>query len=38
VEYDTEAYAQQLRDRLGDALGESVETLVRRVREAAFVS
>ena len=38
VEYDSEAYAEQLRERLGPALGEGAETLVRRVREAAFVT
>lgn len=37
VEYDADAYAAQLRERMGGALGEGVETLVRRVREAAFV-
>jgi diadenosine tetraphosphatase ApaH/serine/threonine PP2A family protein phosphatase len=38
VEYDSGAYVAQLRERLGPALGEGVETLVRRVQEAAFVS
>jgi diadenosine tetraphosphatase ApaH/serine/threonine PP2A family protein phosphatase len=37
VEYDWDRYAADLRDRLGGALGETVETLVRRVRQAAFV-
>jgi predicted phosphodiesterase len=37
VTYDSDGYAEQLRERLGPALGDEVETLVRRVREAAFV-
>jgi putative phosphoesterase len=37
VDYDSDAYTVQLRERLGPALGEGVETLVRRVQEAAFV-
>jgi predicted phosphodiesterase len=37
VEYDSDAYAAAVRDRLGEALGDTVETLVRRVEEAAFV-
>jgi diadenosine tetraphosphatase ApaH/serine/threonine PP2A family protein phosphatase len=38
VEYDSAAYARELRERLGPALGEGVETLVRRVEQAAFVT
>jgi putative phosphoesterase len=38
VEYDADAYAAAVRERLGAALGDTVETLVRRVREAAFVT
>jgi putative phosphoesterase len=37
VEYDWAAYADDLRQELSAALGESVETLVRRVEQAAFV-
>jgi predicted phosphodiesterase len=37
VEFDSDAYAEQLRERLGGTLGEAVETLVQRVRQAAFV-
>jgi predicted phosphodiesterase len=37
VEYDSDAYATAIRDRMGEALGDTVETLVRRVEEAAFV-
>jgi predicted phosphodiesterase len=37
VAYDSDAYAAALRDRLGPTLGDAVETLVRRVEEAAFV-
>ncbi len=37
VEYDSDAYADALRDRMGATLGDTVETLVRRVEEAAFV-
>jgi diadenosine tetraphosphatase ApaH/serine/threonine PP2A family protein phosphatase len=36
VDYDSDAYAAQVRDRLGQALGDAVETLVSRVQEAAF--
>jgi predicted phosphodiesterase len=38
VEYDSEAYAEELERRLRVTLGDAVETLVRRVTEAAFVS
>jgi predicted phosphodiesterase len=37
VEYDSEAYAAQVRERMGVSLGQTVETLVRRVEEAAFI-
>jgi diadenosine tetraphosphatase ApaH/serine/threonine PP2A family protein phosphatase len=37
VAYDSNAYAESVRDRMGAALGEAAETLVRRVRQAAFV-
>ena len=37
VEYDSDAYAAQVRERMGVTLGPTVETLVRRVKEAAFV-
>jgi predicted phosphodiesterase len=37
VAYDWAGYAADVRDRLGDPLGETVETLVRRLEEAAFV-
>jgi diadenosine tetraphosphatase ApaH/serine/threonine PP2A family protein phosphatase len=37
VGYDAAAYAADVRDRLGATLGETVETLVRRVERAAFV-
>jgi predicted phosphodiesterase len=38
VDYDWDAYAATVRDRLAPALGEMVETLARRVTEAAFVN
>jgi predicted phosphodiesterase len=38
VGYDSAGYAADLRDRLGAALGETVETLARRVEQAAFVN
>jgi diadenosine tetraphosphatase ApaH/serine/threonine PP2A family protein phosphatase len=38
VGYDAEAYARELHERLTEALGDTVETLVRRVEQAAFVS
>jgi predicted phosphodiesterase len=37
VDYDSVGYAADVRDRLGVPLGETVETLVRRVEQAAFV-
>jgi putative phosphoesterase len=37
VEYDLAAYVEDLRRQLSDALGETVETLVRRIEQAAFV-
>jgi predicted phosphodiesterase len=37
VEYDSDAYAEAVRDRMGGMLGDAVETLVRRVKEAAFL-
>lgn len=37
VAYDSDRYARELREGLGPALGDAVETLVRRVEEAAFV-
>ena len=37
VAYDSDAYAADLRRHLGPPLGNAVETLVRRVAEAAFV-
>jgi diadenosine tetraphosphatase ApaH/serine/threonine PP2A family protein phosphatase len=37
VAYDADAYARSLREQLGPALGDAVETLVRRVEQAAFV-
>ena len=36
VEYDWKAYAVDVRKRMADALGEQVETLVRRVETAAM--
>ncbi len=36
VEYDSDAYAAAIRDRMGEALEDTVEALVRRVEEAAF--
>jgi diadenosine tetraphosphatase ApaH/serine/threonine PP2A family protein phosphatase len=38
VDYDSAAYARVLRERLEPALGDAVETLVRRVEQAAFVA
>ena len=38
VGYDSDAYAAEVRERLGPAVGDAVETLVRRVEDAAFVS
>jgi putative phosphoesterase len=37
VEYDSGAYAKSLEERLGPTLGDLVETLVRRIDQAAFV-
>jgi diadenosine tetraphosphatase ApaH/serine/threonine PP2A family protein phosphatase len=36
VTYDSERYARDLADRLGGALGDAVETVVRRIEEASF--
>jgi diadenosine tetraphosphatase ApaH/serine/threonine PP2A family protein phosphatase len=38
VGYDADAYARELRESLGPSLGDAVETLVRRVEQAAFVT
>jgi predicted phosphodiesterase len=38
VGYDSAAYAADVHDRMSEALGETVETLVRRVEQAAFVN
>ena len=38
VDYDHEAYAKEVRARLALSLGEDVETLARRIEQAAFVS
>ena len=38
VSYDSDAYAEQVRDRMSAALGDTVETLVRRIQQAAMVS
>ena len=37
VEYDSDGYAAQVRERMGEALGARFETLVRRIQQAAFV-
>jgi putative phosphoesterase len=37
VEYDSDGYAAAVRDRMAQALGPGVETIVRRVQQAAFV-
>jgi predicted phosphodiesterase len=37
VAYDVETYIADLRQRMGAALGDSVETLARRLEQAAFV-
>jgi putative phosphoesterase len=37
VEYDVDAYVSDLRRRLSGALGDAVETLARRLEQAAFV-
>jgi len=38
VSYDSDAYVESVRERLDPILGDAVETIVRRVEEAAFVS
>jgi diadenosine tetraphosphatase ApaH/serine/threonine PP2A family protein phosphatase len=38
VAYDADAYVEQLRQRLSTRLAEAVETLVRRLEQAAFVN
>jgi diadenosine tetraphosphatase ApaH/serine/threonine PP2A family protein phosphatase len=37
VDYDSDGYAEQVRERMGATLGDTVETLVRRVTQAAMV-
>jgi putative phosphoesterase len=37
VAYDHEGYVVELRERMGSALGEAVDTLVRRIEQAEFV-
>jgi diadenosine tetraphosphatase ApaH/serine/threonine PP2A family protein phosphatase len=37
VEYDSDAYAASIRERMTEALGPAAETLVRRVEQAAMV-
>lgn len=37
VEYDSDGYASSVRDRMTEALGPGVETIVRRIQQAAFV-
>jgi predicted phosphodiesterase len=37
VDYDFEGYATSVRDRMAEALGPGVETIVRRIHEAAFI-
>jgi diadenosine tetraphosphatase ApaH/serine/threonine PP2A family protein phosphatase len=37
VEYDSDAYAASIRERMGEALGSAADTLVRRVEQAAMV-
>ena len=37
VDYDADAYARAVRERMGATLGDSVETVVRRVEQAAMV-
>jgi diadenosine tetraphosphatase ApaH/serine/threonine PP2A family protein phosphatase len=37
VDYDSDAYAGDVRERMGEALGPAVETLVRRVEQASMV-
>jgi putative phosphoesterase len=38
VEYDLPTYVEVVRERMGVTLGEAVETLVRRLEQAAFVN
>ena len=38
VDYDSDGYARQVRERMGETLGPTVETLVRRIEQAAPVS
>ena len=37
VEYDSDAYARQVREHMAEPLGPTVETLARRIEQAAFV-
>jgi predicted phosphodiesterase len=37
VEYDSDGYATSVRDRMTEALGPGVDTIVRRIQQAAFV-
>jgi diadenosine tetraphosphatase ApaH/serine/threonine PP2A family protein phosphatase len=37
VEYDFAGYAASVRDRMTEALGPGVETILQRIRQAAFV-
>ena len=37
VEYDSDGYAEQVRERMAAALGDVVETLVRRIQQGAQV-
>ena len=38
VEYDSDGYAGQVRERMSAKLGDTVETLVRRIQQAAMVT
>lgn len=38
VAYDSDGYARQVRRRMGVTLGDAVDTLVRRIQQAAMVS
>lgn len=38
VAYDSERYVAQVRERMGAALGDSIDILVRRIEQAAFVN
>ena len=38
VPYDSDAYAAAVRERMSEALGPTVDTLVRRIEQAAMVS